>query len=100
MKYETTKEGAIIAYETTQCLTEGIRCVLLLEDNPRHGQTVSWEKKEYGNYIRSGRIGGTVFLTFSDACKEAERFKQQRIKKPKEQIEKLEMLSFNGEKNE
>jgi len=29
-----------------------------------------------------------------------EQKQQQRIKKLKEQIEKLEMLSFNGEKNE
>ncbi len=95
---EKNESGLVIAYEITQCLTSGIRRVFLLEDEPRHGQTVSWTCEERRGHIRSGRIGGTVFIYFEDACRAAERFKKQRIKKLNEQIEKLEGIVFIGGK--
>ena len=99
MTIEKDESGLVIAHETTLCLTSGIRKVFLREDEPKRGQTVSWTSEDRGNYIRTGRIGGTVFLSFADACREAERFKQQRIKKLREQIEKLESLTYTEDKN-
>jgi hypothetical protein len=31
------------AFEITQCLTQGIRQVKILEEKPKHMQTVTWE---------------------------------------------------------
>jgi len=98
---ERDKNGAMAAYETTQCLTSGIRRVLLREDEPKLGQSVSWEASRdgYGDrpVLHTGRVGGTVHLSYAEACAWAKAFRDKRVEKLREQIMKLEKLTFGDE---
>lgn len=95
---ERDKNGAVVAFETTQCLSSGIRRVILREDNPKQGQTVSWLQENRAGYLRDGRVGGTVHLSYGEACEWAKAFRDKRIKKLREQIEKLQTLTFGEDR--
>lgn len=99
---ERDEDGAVIAHETSQCLTSGIRRVVLREDDPKVGQSVSWEVQRdgYGDrlVLCTGRIGGTVHLSYAEACAWAKSFRDKRIESLREQIKKLDALKFEDKK--